>query len=81
MSECKDLFALLSEYLDLELPPQSCAELERHLADCPPCIEFVNSLRRSIDLCRGYEPAERPAPLDQEARARLLAAFQKNGRR
>lgn len=29
---CKEVFALLSEYLDFELPPQARAEIEQHLA-------------------------------------------------
>ena len=48
---CKEIFALLSEYLDMELTPDSCLELESHLEGCPPCIDFLESLRKSINLC------------------------------
>ncbi|HUD98644.1 MAG TPA: zf-HC2 domain-containing protein [Bryobacteraceae bacterium] len=41
--ECQRIFAALSEYLDLELPPEACRELEAHLAGCAPCIEFAES--------------------------------------
>lgn len=81
MSDCKEMFALLSEYLDLQLPPDACAEIEQHLAGCPPCIEFAESLRRSIELCRGYRPTELPSPLQQEAKEQLLEAYKKMGRR
>ena len=40
---CKQIFALLSEYLDLELPPEACSEIELHMTDCAPCIEFSES--------------------------------------
>ena len=37
-----------SAYLDAELPPGDCAEIEKHIAGCPPCVEFVESLRKSV---------------------------------
>jgi RNA polymerase sigma-70 factor (ECF subfamily) len=73
--KCKEVFALLSEYLNLELPPEACQEIEAHIAGCPPCIEFADSLRKTVDLCRQYQPAEPPAPLSQEAKTRLLEAY------
>jgi len=75
--KCRDVFALLSEYLDLELPADACRDMEAHIADCPPCIAFADSLRRTIYLCRGYKPAELPEPLGRSARAELLAAYLK----
>ncbi len=74
---CKDVFALLSEYLNLELPPGACQEIETHLAGCPPCIEFAESLRKTVELCRRYRPAELPEPLGQNAREQLLDAYQR----
>jgi anti-sigma factor RsiW len=74
---CKEVFALLSEYLDLELPADACGAIERHLAGCPPCIQFAESLRKTIDLCRQYRPAGMPAPLGDRAREELQAAYRK----
>jgi len=80
--ECKQVFALLSEYLDAELPAESCEEIRAHLADCPPCIEFLDSLQRTVNLCRDRESAGKPAPLSPEARDRMLAAWRNSlGRR
>jgi anti-sigma factor RsiW len=76
-AECKEIFTLLSDYLNLELPPESCREIETHLAGCAPCVEFVESLRKTIELCRRYRPAELPSPLGESAREELLAAYQK----
>ena len=36
--DCRRIFATLSAYLDLELPPQACREMAAHLAGCPPCV-------------------------------------------
>ena len=74
-SNCEEVFALLSDYLNLELPPEACTEVESHLAGCEPCVEFAESLRKTVDLCRQYQPAEMPAPLSEQARAELEAAW------
>src|SRR6266498_5375026 len=70
--KCKEVFSLLSEYLNLELPPDACQEIETHLAGCPPCIEFAESLRKTVELCRSYQPTELPAPIGKEARQQLM---------
>jgi RNA polymerase sigma-70 factor (ECF subfamily) len=75
--ECKEIFATLSEYLDMELPPDACREMEAHLAGCPPCIEFAESLRKTIELCHEYRPSEMPVPISQAARERLQEAWQR----
>jgi RNA polymerase sigma-70 factor (ECF subfamily) len=73
--DCSQIFAALSEYLDRELPPSSCAELEEHLRDCPECIQFVDSLKRSIGLCRQFGAVNTPDPVAPERVAELRAAF------
>jgi anti-sigma factor RsiW len=72
---CREIFALLSAYLDLELPPESCHEIETHLAGCEPCIEFAESLRKTIALCHEYAPQEMPEPIGAEAREQLRKAY------
>jgi RNA polymerase sigma-70 factor, ECF subfamily len=74
---CKEVFALLSQYLDLELPPEACRDMEAHLAGCPPCIEFAESLRKTVALCHRYQAHEMPGPISQEARQRLMEAWQR----
>ena len=72
---CKEIFALLSDYLNLELPSDACRAIEQHLAGCAPCIEFANSLRTTVALCRQYEPSEMPAIVSDQARERLRKAY------
>jgi hypothetical protein len=74
---CKEVFALLSDYLNLELPPDACRYIEHHLAGCSPCIEFAESLRKTVELCRQYRPAELPGPLGAQAREKLQRAYEK----
>ncbi|HME10452.1 MAG TPA: zf-HC2 domain-containing protein [Bryobacteraceae bacterium] len=74
--DCKELFALLSEYLDLELPDEACAKMQAHFADCPPCVQFVESLRKTIQLLGRYRPGEIPQPLKDESKGRLRRAWE-----
>jgi predicted anti-sigma-YlaC factor YlaD len=74
---CQDVLALLSDYLNLELPPEACGEIEHHLAECSPCEEFAESLRKTVDLCRAFEPRTMPGPLSAQAREQLEQAWKK----
>jgi anti-sigma factor RsiW len=71
----QDVVALLSDYVDFELPLAACGEVERHLADCSACHEFVERLRDTIALCRAYAPGALPAPLSDRARSELESAW------
>jgi len=73
----QDVIALLSDYVDFELPLAICGEVERHLAGCAACLEFVESLRSTIALCRAYAPRTMPAPLSDRARSELESAWRK----
>jgi anti-sigma factor RsiW len=75
--DCREMMALLSDYLNLELPPEACAAVEHHLAGCGACEEFAASLRQTVELCRRYAPAEMPAPLSGQAREELEAAWRR----
>jgi anti-sigma factor RsiW len=75
--KCKEVFSLLSDYLDLELPPDACQQIETHIAGCPPCVEFAESLRKTVELCRRYRAAELPEPIGTQAREQLLNAYGK----
>jgi predicted anti-sigma-YlaC factor YlaD len=70
------MFALVSDDLDLELPPDTCRDIHAHMAGCSPCAELTESLRETIELCREYAQ-EMPGPLAQDARQKLAAAYRR----
>ena len=74
---CTEIFSLLSQYLDLELPVDACQEIEQHLNGCAPCIEFAESLRKTVDLCRRFQPNDLPKPMGDDARAQLEEAYRR----
>jgi len=53
--------------------------MEAHLADCPPCIELVASLRKTVALCHEYQPHEKLGPISEAVRTRLQEAWQARG--
>ncbi len=75
--DCREVFAQLSAYIEEELTPEARRHLEEHLCGCPPCVEFVDSLRRTVELCRRFEPGDSPGPMTAEAREQLLTACRK----
>lgn len=74
--ECAGVFARLSEYLDRELPDVSCEEIERHIQDCPPCVQFLDSLRESIVLTRGFSAEEQPSPMPEDIKQKMRLLFE-----
>ena len=76
---CKRIFAMLSEYLNAELPATDCRELERHLKGCEPCIAYLDSLRRSVETCRHYPVRKAPRPTRKVREALLMAIERRPG--
>jgi RNA polymerase sigma-70 factor (ECF subfamily) len=71
---CPDIVALFSRYLEGEIGPGTCAEMERHLEGCPRCRDTCDSLKRTLRLCRSAPTPNVPAPL-QESIRRTLREF------
>jgi len=74
--DCSQIEAMLSEYLDRDLPPETCAAIDRHLASCPACGQTARALRATVELCRDYRAGARPGPLPAEKHAAMKQALQ-----
>ena len=66
---CEELLGSLSSYIDGDLNPELCLELEKHLAGCEDCRVVLNTTKRTIDLV--HAPAEK-ADLPEDVRERLF---------
>lgn len=75
--ECRKIFTALSEFLDGTLPARNCRELRRHLSGCKPCIQYLDTLRKTIRSCQVYQTAAVPPPLSQAVRAAFMRALSK----
>jgi anti-sigma factor (TIGR02949 family) len=74
-TNCEELLGSLSEYIDGELNPELCLELEKHLAGCDNCRVVLNTTRRTIDLV--HAPLEK-LDVPEDVRERLFKRLNLN---
>jgi anti-sigma factor RsiW len=77
MTECAEIIALLSEFLDQDLPADACARVQSHLESCSECGTAADQLRSTVRLCRENRNLEHPGPLAPDKQSELRAAFEK----
>ena len=65
--ECNHYLPGLSDYLDGELNPELCVELERHMVECEKCRIVVDTTRKTIELYQTTTDSQR-APTDVKER-------------
>ncbi len=68
---CRDAVALMTNYLEGVLSRSDRARLERHLAQCDGCDEYLRQMRETIRLLGRIEPDDLPS----EARDEIVALF------
>ncbi len=73
---CRDAIALIGEYLESALGEEILQDLERHLRDCPPCVAYLNTYRRTRDLAADASRVEMPEEMRERIRQFLLARLQ-----
>ncbi|MGZ9234581.1 MAG: anti-sigma factor family protein [Anaerolineales bacterium] len=66
---CEELLGSLSAYIDGDLAPGLCQELEKHLEGCDNCRVVLNTTKRTIELVR--LPDEK-SDLPDDVRERLF---------
>lgn len=57
---CRDAVSLMAAYLDGDLDDRDHARLERHLAGCPHCGEYLAQIRATIDALGRVRPDDLP---------------------
>lgn len=49
---CKECIEMIDEYIEKTLKPEVMAELDEHFKDCPPCVAFFNTYKKTTCLCK-----------------------------
>jgi anti-sigma factor RsiW len=70
---CRQAVALMTDYLDGRLDDRDVERLERHLAECPHCSEYLAQLRVTIDALGRATPTA----LDDEALDDLVQLYRR----
>lgn len=65
---CQHLLSSICDYVDGDLAPELCTELERHLKDCPTCRVVVDTTRKTIEL---YQATAQETDMPEDVRERL----------
>jgi anti-sigma factor RsiW len=61
--KCHDFINDLNDYIDGEIEPGLCEELERHIGQCDKCRIMVDTLRQTVKLCCEGKEVELPTHL------------------
>lgn len=68
---CVDFVELTTEYLEGAMSAQQRLVMERHLAFCSPCVDYLEQMRATIAATGALREEDVP----EEAVEPLLAAF------
>ena len=69
---CRDVIGMLIDYVEATLSPEIVAAFERHLHDCPPCVAYLNTYRRTLELTGRAIGIDMPEEMKTRLRDLLL---------
>ncbi len=52
--KCSDVYLYICTNLDANLNSARCRQIKKHIAECPDCGAYLDSLRKTIYLYREY---------------------------
>ena len=71
---CQELIDFVADYLEEALPVAQRDEFERHMQDCPYCVDYLNSYRATIKLVETLRD-DPSAPIPEDAPEGLIRAI------
>jgi anti-sigma factor RsiW len=72
---CREFTEFLYEYLLGNLPAGEWIEFEKHLAECPWCVAYLDSYQKTIQLEQAAYSAPADAPPPPDAPEELIQAI------
>lgn len=76
---CRIIVELVTDYLEDALDAATRDRFEEHLAECEPCVTFLEQMRTTVALV-GEVPEADVRTLPDDVRQHLLDAFRHAGR-
>ncbi len=49
---CREMLEFLMDYLEGGLPEEQRGLFDQHLRECPPCVDYIDSYRETVQLGR-----------------------------
>lgn len=75
--KCLDYINELNDYLDGEIDPSLCAEIEEHIGQCNNCRIMVDTMRQTVKLCREGKEENFPESLENKLNLALKERWNK----
>ena len=72
---CREFTEFLHEYLFGNLPAEERAEFDKHLAECPWCVAYLDSYQKTIQLEQTAFSVPEGAPLPADVPEELVQAI------
>jgi anti-sigma factor RsiW len=72
---CREFTEFLCEYLFGNLPAAERVEFDKHLAECPWCVAYLDSYQKTIQLEQAAFSASQDAPPPAAAPEELVRAI------
>lgn len=51
---CKEVTALIMEYVSGDMSPEVAQAFQAHLAECPDCTAFLNTYKKTVELTKSF---------------------------
>ena len=71
MTTCEEIITLLSDYIEGDMPAGARQDFEEHMADCPPCVAYLEDLKKTRSLLGGLRCEEVPEAVQRRLRSFL----------
>ena len=68
---CTTVFRHICENLDADLNSPQCRTIKAHIAGCPNCVAYLDSLKKTVTLYRLYPVPHAPSAVRKELMARI----------
>jgi anti-sigma factor RsiW len=78
MLTCQEVIDYLSAYVAGELCPVEQAAMDRHIAVCPACVNFLDSFRATLAVTQSPNLFPVAEPIPEGLVKAVLAARKKN---
>ena len=75
--KCHELLKVLNEYVEGDIDPAVCQEMEKHLAGCNPCRVVIDNIRKTISLYKNDQVYEIPSDFRQRLHQALQDKWKK----
>lgn len=72
---CREFIEFLDDYVESKQAADVRAAFERHLEECPDCVEYLATYRATIEMAREACPGDPSSPVPEDAPEDLIRAI------